>query len=116
MSPVMFPTSRAAHRTRLGLQLRLSAAALPGALIRLNREVPRTYTRTALVVPVEVLRGVPVFGLALGLTRVTEIVGAGVAVLTGQALVALMRLPGRWGVLFEGGLYSGRPSTKGGIS
>ena len=71
----------------------LAVATLPRALVEIHLGVLRAQCRTSRVALVQGVRAVLTLGLALALTKVMGITGAGVAVLAGQLLVAIAVAP-----------------------
>lgn len=87
----LFGPAYAAHGTAI-LQL-LAVATLPKALIELYLGALRAQNRTAQIALIQATRGFLLLGLTLVLTGVLGVAGAGVAVLAGQALVAVVVAP-----------------------
>ena len=77
----------------------LAAATLPRTLTEMYLGALRAQSRTSLVALVQGVRAVLVLGLAVALTRSMGIVGAGVAVLASQVVVAVAVSPGLYRVL-----------------
>jgi len=72
----------------------LALATLPRTLTELYLGALRAQSRTRLVAVIQVTRCVLILGLALGLTTVMGITGAGIAALASQLIIALAILPG----------------------
>ena len=86
----------------------LALAALPKTLTELYLGALRAQSRTKLIAVIQVTRCVLILGLALGLTAVMGVVGAGIAALATQSFVAILILPGLRRVLSAG---RPRPAT-----
>ena len=86
----------------------LALAALPKTLTELYLGALRAQSRTKLIAVIQVTRCVLILGLALGLTAVMGVVGAGIAALATQSFVAILILPGLRRVLSGG---RPRPAT-----
>ena len=72
----------------------LAVATLPKMLTELYLGALRAQSRTRLVAVIQVTRCVLILGLAVGLTAVMGITGAGIAALASQLVIALAILPG----------------------
>ncbi len=72
----------------------LAVATLPKAVTEIYLGALRAQSRTSLIALIQGVRCVLVLGLALGLTRLVGIAGAGVAVLASQVIVAILVAPG----------------------
>jgi O-antigen/teichoic acid export membrane protein len=72
----------------------LALATLPKTLTELYLGALRAQSRTRLVAVIQVTRCVLILGLALGLTAVMGMTGAGIAALATQSVVAVAILPG----------------------
>ena len=72
----------------------LAVATLPKTLTELYLGALRAQSRTWLIAVIQIVRCVFVLGLALALTGIMGMVGAGVAVLVGESVVAIMIVPG----------------------
>ena len=72
----------------------LALATLPKTLTELYLGALRAQSRTRLIAVIQVTRCVLILGLALGLTAIMGVVGAGIAALATQAFIALLILPG----------------------
>ena len=72
----------------------LAVATLPKTLTEIYLGALRAQSRTRLVAVIQVARCVLILGLALGLTAVLGLIGAGIAVLAAQSLIAILILPG----------------------
>jgi len=88
----MFGPQYAAHGVLI-LEL-LAAAALPKAVTELYLGALRAQSRTSMIALIQAVRAVLILGLAVGLTAIMGTVGAGVAVLASQVVVAAMAAPG----------------------
>lgn len=88
----LFGPQYAAHGTRI-LQL-LAVATLPKALTELYLGALRAQSRTSMIAFIQGVRGVLILGLAFALTGIMGTVGAGVAALASQVIVAAMVAPG----------------------
>lgn len=77
----------------------LAAATLPRTLTEMYLGALRAQSRTSLVAIVQGVRAVLVLGLTVALTVAMGIVGAGVAVLASQVVMAAAVTPGLWRVL-----------------
>ena len=88
----LFGPEYAAHGARI-LQL-LAVATLPKALTELYLGALRAQSRTSVIAFIQVVRGVLILGLAFALTGIMGTVGAGVAALASQVIVAAMVAPG----------------------
>ncbi len=96
----LFGPQYAAHGARI-LQL-LALAALPKALTELYLGALRAQSRTSMIAFVQGIRSVLILGLALALTGIMGTVGAGVAALASQVIVAAMVAPGLLSLLRRG--------------
>ncbi len=72
----------------------LAVATLPRSVTEIYLGALRAQSRTSLIALIQGVRCVLILGLALVLTRLLGIVGAGVAVLASQVLVAILVAPG----------------------
>ena len=72
----------------------LAVATLPRSVTEIYLGALRAQSRTSLIALIQGIRCVLVLGLALALTGLLGIVGAGVAVLASQVLVAMVVAPG----------------------
>jgi O-antigen/teichoic acid export membrane protein len=88
----LFGPQYAAHGARI-LQL-LALATLPKALTEMYLGALRAQSRTKVIALVQGIRAVLILGLALVLTRAMGTIGAGVAVLASQLIVAAIVAPG----------------------
>jgi O-antigen/teichoic acid export membrane protein len=88
----LFGPQYAAHGARI-LQL-LAVATLPKALTEMYLGALRALSRTKMIAFIQAVRAVLILGLALVLTNAIGIVGAGVAVLVSQLIVAALVAPG----------------------
>jgi O-antigen/teichoic acid export membrane protein len=88
----LFGPQYAAHGARI-LQL-LALATLPKALTEMYLGALRAQSRTKLIALIQVIRAVLILGLAFVLTEAIGTVGAGVAVLVSQLIVAGLVAPG----------------------
>jgi O-antigen/teichoic acid export membrane protein len=88
----LFGPQYAAHGARI-LQL-LAVATLPKALTEMYLGALRAQSRTKLIALIQGIRAVLILGLALALTRAIGTVGAGIAVLVSQLIVAALVAPG----------------------
>jgi O-antigen/teichoic acid export membrane protein len=77
----------------------LALAALPSAVIELYLGALRAKSRTTLVALIQAVRGVLMLGLTLVLTGAVGTIGAGVAVVSSQGVVAVLISFGLWRVL-----------------
>jgi O-antigen/teichoic acid export membrane protein len=77
----------------------LAAATVPKALTEIYLGALRARNRTSFVALIQGARAALILGLAVGLTPVIGIIGAGFAVLISQVVVAVAVLPGLIGVL-----------------
>jgi O-antigen/teichoic acid export membrane protein len=97
------------------LQL-LALATLPKALTELYFGALRAQSRTSRIAIVQVIRAVLLLGLALVLTRLMGIVGAGVAVLASQLITMILILPGLRAILAGGGRQPALTAAEGELS
>jgi len=88
----LFGSSYAAHGARV-LEL-LAVATLPKALTELYLGALRAQSRTSMIALIQGIRAVLILGLAFALTGIMGTVGAGIAVLASQLVVAAMVAPG----------------------
>jgi O-antigen/teichoic acid export membrane protein len=88
----LFGPQYAAHGARI-LQL-LAVATLPKALTEMYLGALRAQSRTKLIALIQVIRAVLILGLALALTTAIGTIGAGIAVLVSQLVVAALVAPG----------------------
>jgi hypothetical protein len=91
----------------------LAAATLPRTLTEMYLGALRAQSRTSLVAVVQGVRAVLVLGLTVALTMAMGILGAGVAVLASQVVMAAVVTPGLWRVLTGD---RRRPATEDGMS
>jgi O-antigen/teichoic acid export membrane protein len=94
----------------------LAVATLPRSVTELYLGALRAQSRTSLVALVQGVRAVLILGLALALTTTIGIVGAGVAVLASQVIMAIVVMPGLLGMLAEGRRRSAAPAAGGATS
>ncbi len=88
----LYGAGYAAHGAMI-LEL-LAVATLPKSVTEIYLGALRAQSRTSLIALIQGVRCVLVLGLALALTEMMGIVGAGVAVLASQVLVAILVAPG----------------------
>jgi O-antigen/teichoic acid export membrane protein len=93
----LFGPQYAAHGTRI-LQL-LAVATLPKALTEMYLGALRAQSRTSLVAFIQGIRAILTLGLAFWLTGIMGTIGAGIAVLASQVLVAAAVAPGMLSLL-----------------
>jgi O-antigen/teichoic acid export membrane protein len=96
----LFGPGYAAHGTPV-LEL-LVVATLPKTVTELYLGALRAQSRTSLVAFVQITRAVLMLGLALALTSAMGTVGAAVAVLASQSVIAIAVLPGLRRILVAG--------------
>ena len=72
----------------------LAIATLPKTLTELYLGALRAQSRARLIAVIQIVRCVFVLGLALALTEIMGMMGASVAVLVGESVVAIMIVPG----------------------
>jgi len=88
----------------------LAVATLPRTVTELYLGALRAQSRTTLVALIQGMRAVLILGLALALTDAIGIVGAGVAVLASQVIMAVVVLPGLLKMLADGRRKSASPA------
>jgi O-antigen/teichoic acid export membrane protein len=103
----LFGAQYAAQGARI-LEL-LAVATLPKALTELYLGALRAQSRTSAIAFIQVIRCVLILGLAIALTAIMGTVGAGVAVLASQVIVAAMVAPGLLALLRRRPSLSARP-------
>lgn len=106
----LFGPAYAAHGARV-LEL-LAVATLPRAVTEVYLGALRAQNRTSLVALIQAARAVLLLALTVTLTGAIGTVGAGVAVLTSQAAIALAVSFGLWRVL-AGSRKAKRPAGEG---
>ena len=94
----LFGRRYAAYGTPI-LQL-LAAATLPKALTEIYLGALRAQSRARLIAVIQIVRCVLMLGLALALTATIGMVGAALAVLVSETLIAIMIAPGARRVMF----------------
>jgi len=87
----LFGPQYAMHGTRI-LQL-LAVATLPKTLTEMYLGALRAQSRTSLIAFIQGIRGILILGLALALTGIMGTIGAGIAVLASQVIVAAAVTP-----------------------
>ena len=87
----LFGSDYATHGARI-LQL-LAIATLPKALTEMYLGALRAQSRTSAIAVIQVVRGVLILGLAFALTGVMGTIGAGIAVLASQVVIAVAVAP-----------------------
>ncbi|HUC58707.1 MAG TPA: hypothetical protein VMA95_14995 [Streptosporangiaceae bacterium] len=89
----------------------LAAATLPKAATEIYLGALRAANRTSFVALIQGVRAVLVLGLTVGLVKVMGIVGAGIAVVITQSVIAVAVMPGLLGVL-RADKHSSAPSSR----
>jgi O-antigen/teichoic acid export membrane protein len=92
------------------LQL-MAIAALPLALTEIYLGALRAQSRTSMIAFIQGVRGVLIVGLAFALTGIMGTVGAGLAFLISQVVVAAMVTPGLLSLLRRKPALSARPTS-----